>query len=163
LRNLSNIIEKVKAAWSLRNRTYAIAAVRRAQWRYHHGKPMKRWTMLERIRRGAAMTAVLLTGCAGWGGFNAPSLSALEQVCGAPSDYGAETATVYPALLDAYVAYRHGRLSQSDYCGFQASIAREHAALAAGGSAKAGWADFINDARAKALSWRAAVDPTLRG
>ena len=120
--------------------------------------------MFEQIRRGAAVTAALLAGCAGWGGFNAPSLGALQQVCGAPSDYGAETATVYPALLDAYVAYRHGRLSQGDYCGFQTSIAREHAALAAGGSAaSAGWADFINDARAKALSWRAAVDPTLRG
>ena len=120
--------------------------------------------MLERIRRSAAVTAVLLTGCAGWDGFNAPSLGALEQVCGASADYGAETPTVYPALLDAYVAYRHGRLSQTEYCGFQASIAREHATVAAGGAtASAGWADFINDARAKALSWRAAVDPTLRG
>lgn len=118
--------------------------------------------MLERIWPGAAVTVVLLTGCAGWGGFNAPSLSALEQVCGASSDYGAETVTIYPAMLDAYVAFRHGRLSQSEYCGFQASIAREHATLA-GGAASAGWADFINDARAKALSWRAAVDPTLRG
>jgi len=120
--------------------------------------------MLERIRRGAAVAAVLLTGCAGWDGFSTPSLGALEQVCGASADYGAQTATVYPAVLDAYVAYRHGRLSQNEYCGFQTSIAREHATLAAGGaSASTGWADFINDARAKALSWRAAVDPTLRG
>ena len=120
--------------------------------------------MLEWIGRSAAVTAVLLTGGAGWGGFDAPSLSALEQVCGATADYGAETPTVYPALHDAYVAFRHGRLTQAEYCGFQTSIAREHATLTAGGAARTdGWADFINDARAKALSWRAAVDPTLRG
>lgn len=122
--------------------------------------------MRERNLCGAAvaMVVALLTGCAGWSGFNAPPLGTLEQACGAPTDYGAEAPAVYSAFSDAYVAYRHGRLSQGDYCGFQASVARQHGALAAGGpAASSTWTDFINDARAKALSWRAAVDPTLRG
>ncbi|GLU33029.1 hypothetical protein Busp01_28710 [Trinickia caryophylli] len=97
-------------------------------------------------------------------GPGAPSLSALEQVCGAQTDFGGDTQSVYSAYLDAYVAYRHGRLPQQAYCAFQSSIAERHAALAAAGpGARAQWADFFNDARARALSWRAAVDPSLRG
>lgn len=116
-------------------------------------------------KRGVwAVACVLLGGCAGVIGLGAPSLSALEQTCGTQADFGADTQSVYSAYFDAYVAYRHGRLPQPAYCAFQSSIAERHAALAAGGpDARAQWADFFNDARAKALSWRAAVDPSLRG
>lgn len=112
--------------------------------------------------RAAVISTVLLAGCAGMLGAGAPSLSALEQVCGTGTDYGADTPAVYSAYLDAYVAYRHGRLTQADYCAFQTSVARRHAQSPTS-TTGSGWADFMNDARARALSWRASVDPTLRG
>ena|ERR1700738_1513201 len=114
---------------------------------------------------GAAAVVVLAAGCAaGVAGFGAPPLTALEAQCGAQTDYGPDAPTVYSALLDAYVAYRHGRIGKSDYCAFQASISQQHAALVSGGpGARPAWAAFFNDARVKAIDWRAAIDPSLRG
>jgi hypothetical protein len=114
---------------------------------------------------GAAAALVLVAGCAaGVAGFGVPSLTELEAPCGAQADYGADTPAVYSTLLDAYVAYRHGRIAKADYCAFQASISQQHAALESGGpGARPAWAAFFNDARVKAIDWRAAVDPSLRG
>jgi hypothetical protein len=112
----------------------------------------------------AVAAALLAAGCAGGVGFGAPPLSALEAQCGAQTDYGPDTPAVYSALLDAYVAYRHRRITQSDYCDFQASIAQQHTALMSGGpAARPAWVDFFNEARVTAIDWRAAVDPSLRG
>jgi hypothetical protein len=113
----------------------------------------------------AVAVALLAAGCAGVLGFGAPPLSELEAQCGVQmTDYGPDTPAVYSALLDAYVAYRHRHITQSEYCAFQASIAQQHAALMSGGpGARRAWADFFNDARVKAIDWRAPVDPSLRG
>ena len=121
--------------------------------------------------RGLGMigVAAVLAGCVGTpsvnGGFGAPSLAALQEMCGAqPANYGDDAQPVYSALYDAYVASRHGRISKPDFCSFQTAIARQYAALGAGGPSTRGqWASFFNEQRARALSWRAAVDPTLRG
>lgn len=116
----------------------------------------------------AVAAAVLLAGCVGTpslnGGFGAPSLVALQAMCSAqPVNYGDDAQPVYSALFDAYVASRHGRISKPDFCAFQASIAQQYSALGAGsGGTRGQWATFFNEQRAKALSWRAAVDPTLR-
>ncbi|MEX3956653.1 hypothetical protein [Trinickia sp. EG282A] len=115
---------------------------------------------------GVVLAVVLATGCAaGVAGFGAPPLSALQAQCGGlQADYGADAPAVYSALLDAYVGYRHRRVTQADFCAFQNSIAERHAALVAGGSdARPAWAEFFNEARVKAINWRAAVDPSLRG
>jgi hypothetical protein len=115
-------------------------------------------------RSAAVVVALLAGGCVGVVGLGAPPLSALEAQCGAQTDYGPDAPAVYSALLDAYVAYRHGRITQSDYCAFQTSIARQHAALISGGpAARSAWANFFNEARVTAIEWREAVDPSLRG
>jgi hypothetical protein len=112
--------------------------------------------------------AAVLAGCVGTpglnGGWGAPSFAALQEMCGAqPADYGEDAQPVYSAFFDAYVASRHGRISKPDFCAFQAGIAQQYATLGAGGgAARSQWAVFFNEQRAKALSWRAAVDPTLR-
>ncbi|MEA3119769.1 MAG: hypothetical protein QOI13_3039 [Paraburkholderia sp.] len=120
---------------------------------------------MRRFGWGGAVAAVVLTaGCAGVAGFGAPPLAALQAQCGAQADYGADAPAVYSALLDAYVAYRHARIDKAGYCAFQASISRQHAALLSGGPrARPAWAAFFNDARVKAIDWRAAIDPSLRG
>ncbi|HLX02084.1 MAG TPA: hypothetical protein VKS80_08180 [Trinickia sp.] len=116
----------------------------------------------------AASAAALLAGCVGTpslnGGFGAPSLVALQEMCGAEAvNYRDDAQPVYSTLFDAYVATRHGRISKPDFCAFQASIAQRYSALGSGGGETRGqWATFFNEQRAKALSWRAAVDPTLR-
>jgi hypothetical protein len=100
------------------------------------------------------------------GGLGAPSFSQLQQMCdGAAPNYGADARSVYSTLLDAYVAERHKRLSKEEYCAFQTSIAQQYTALGASSDPKARsqWASFFNDQRAKAISWRADVDPMLRG
>lgn len=113
---------------------------------------------------GALAAVALVTGCAGMMGFGAPPLSALQAQCDARADYGADAPAVYSALLDAYVGYRHRRITQADFCSFQASIAEQHATLVAGGpTARPAWAEFFNAARVKAIDWRAAVDSSLRG
>ncbi|WP_174769859.1 hypothetical protein [Paraburkholderia hayleyella] len=116
-------------------------------------------------------TAVLLVGCVSTpelrGTWGAPSVGALQQGCAnvASVDYGIDEQSVYSLLFDAYVARRRGRVSQDDYCAFQASIAQYYTAMKASGSAQArnDWAAYLLAQRVKALSWRASVDPTLRG
>jgi hypothetical protein len=111
----------------------------------------------------ACAGAVLASGCAGVFG-SGQSFAALQASCGARVDYGADAQSVYATLFDAYVAYRHGRLSAADYCAFDNGIASRYRMRSAGGpDAQRAWADYFNAQRVKALDWRAPVDPTLRG
>ncbi len=112
----------------------------------------------------------LLAGCVGTptlsGTFGAPSFASLQEMCGAqPADYGSDAQSMYSTLFDAYVATRHQRLSKEDYCAFQASLAQQYAALgkSTDPQSRDQWAAFFLDQRAKAITWRAAVDSTLRG
>ncbi len=118
----------------------------------------------------AAGALALLAGCVGTppltGGWGAPSFAVLQTQCGgAEADYGADAQPVYSALYDAWVAKRHGGLTGAQFCAFGRELAARHAALGArdDAAARGAWADYFNGERAKALSWRAAVDPTLRG
>ena len=95
----------------------------------------------------------------------APSFGALQEMCGSRRSTTAPDAqAVYSTLFDAYVAFKRNGLSKERFCAFQAAIAQRHAAYAAnpGPQAQSAWANFFLDQRAQALSWRAAVDPTLR-
>ncbi|MEM5327457.1 hypothetical protein VSR34_12740 [Paraburkholderia sp. JHI2823] len=121
--------------------------------------------------RGIAMigAAILVAGCVGAppgpeGGGRAPSLAALQQMCGQTADFGAYAPGVYSAILDAWVANRRGRLPQDQFCGFQVALAQQYAALGKSTEPEAHsqWVKFLNAQRAQALSWRAAADPTLR-
>ncbi|PMS21319.1 hypothetical protein C0Z18_08210 [Trinickia dabaoshanensis] len=112
--------------------------------------------------------AVWLTGCGCAGVLpSGASFATLRAGCGADAagtDYGADAQSVYSTLFDAYVAYRHRRLSQADYCAFESDIASHYRGRAAGGpDAQAAWAGYFNAQRVKAIDWRAQVDPTLRG
>jgi len=116
-----------------------------------------------------ALGALMLGGClstpdlSGSGG--APSLAALQSMCGATAvDYGTDAQGVYSAFFDAYVAQKRGKLPKEQFCAFQAGIAGQYATFAASRTvaAQSVWATFFADQRAQALSWRAAVDPTLR-
>jgi hypothetical protein len=118
---------------------------------------------------GGALGALMLGGCVSTpdmsGSKGAPSLVALQSMCGtAAVDYGTDAQDVYSAFFDAYVAQKRGKLPKDRFCAFQAGIAGQHAALAANRTAEAqsAWATFFGDQRAQAISWRAAVDPTLR-
>jgi hypothetical protein len=111
----------------------------------------------------------LLAGCVSspslTGTMGAPSFVSLQQMCSAQTvDYGNDAQNVYAAMFDAYVANRHGKLSKDDFCAFQASIAQRYASEAASSDPQVRnqWVTFFTDQRARALSWRAAVDPTLR-
>jgi hypothetical protein len=113
--------------------------------------------------------ALMVTGCVSTpdmsGSRGAPSLSALQSMCGATAvDYGADAQSVYSAFFDAYVAQKRGKLPKDQFCAFQAGIANQYATFAANRTAQAqsAWATFFADQRAQALSWRASVDPTLR-
>ncbi|HEX3635164.1 MAG TPA: hypothetical protein VHV99_06685 [Paraburkholderia sp.] len=113
--------------------------------------------------------AALLTGCVSSPSLNgtmgAPSFASLQQMCSAqPVDYGNDAQGVYATLFDAYVANRRGKLSKDDYCAFQASLAQRYASqgVSTDPQVRNQWVAFFIDQRAKALSWRAAVDPTLR-
>jgi hypothetical protein len=113
--------------------------------------------------------AALLTGCVSSPSLNgtmgAPSFESLQLMCTAQAvDYGKDAQGVYAALFDAYVANRRGRLSKDDFCAFQASIAQRHASegMSSDPQVRNQWVEFFLDQRAKALSWRSAVDPTLR-
>ncbi|HEV3424088.1 MAG TPA: hypothetical protein VG105_09975 [Paraburkholderia sp.] len=121
--------------------------------------------------RGVLMVGAvaLLAGCVSTpslnGSMGAPSFAALQQMCSAsPVDYGSDAQSVYTTFFDAYVANRRGKVSRDDYCAFQTSIAQQYSALGASSDPQARnrWAAFFLDQRAKAISWRAAVDPTLR-
>ena len=113
--------------------------------------------------------ATLLAGCVGTpslsGSMGAPSFAALQQMCSAaPVNYASDAQSVYTTFYDAYVANRHGKVSTADYCSFQSAIAQNYTRLGASSDpqARSQWAAFFLDQRAKAISWRAAVDPTLR-
>jgi hypothetical protein len=118
---------------------------------------------------GGVLGALMLGGCMSTpdmsGSTGAPSLVALQSMCGTTAvDYGADAQGVYSAFFDAYVAHKRGKLPKDRFCAFQAGIAGQHAVFAASRTAEAqsAWATFFADQRAQALSWRAAVDPTLR-
>ncbi|WP_322070812.1 hypothetical protein [Paraburkholderia bannensis] len=127
--------------------------------------------------RGLAMIGAMVlvaattAGCANTsglpGGWRAPAFADLQQMCGAQqADYGADAQAVYSAVYDAYVANRHGKLPQDQFCGFQAGLAQHYSASAANaGDAQArnAWVAYLNAQRAQALTWRASADPTLRG
>ncbi|MFL9961480.1 hypothetical protein PQR02_10295 [Paraburkholderia sediminicola] len=121
--------------------------------------------------RGLLMigATALLAGCVSSpsldGTFGAPSFEALQQMCTAQTvDYGQDAQGVYAAMFDAYVATRRGRVSKDEFCAFQASIAQRHASegVSTDPQVRNRWVEFFTEQRAKALSWRAAVDPTLR-
>ena len=119
-----------------------------------------------RIWMTAGALAVL-AGCAAGtpplgGNWRAPSFAALQTSCGgAARDWGADAQPVYSALYDAYVAKRYRGLSDSNYCSFVNELSARYVAPDAVG--RSGWVTYLNEARANAISWRAAVDPTLRG
>lgn len=121
--------------------------------------------------RGILMigAVTLLAGCVGSpslsGTMGAPSFASLQQMCSAQTvDYGSDAEGVYVTLFDAYVASRRGKLSKDDYCAFQTSIAQRYTAQGTSGDPQVRnqWVAYFIDQRAKAISWRAAVDPTLR-
>ncbi|MBN3792417.1 hypothetical protein [Burkholderia sp. Ac-20353] len=119
-----------------------------------------------RIGMWAGALAVMLAGCGGMpplgGSWRAPSFADLQTSCGGTArDWGVDAQPVYSMLYDAYVAKRYRGLSEPDYCTFVNELSVRYAAP--GAPARAGWVTYFNDARAKAVSWRAAVDPTLRG
>jgi hypothetical protein len=116
-----------------------------------------------------ALGALMLAGCISTpdvsGSRGAPSLAALQSMCGTTAvDYGTDAQGVYSAFFDAYVAQKRGKLPKQQFCAFQAGIAGQYATFAASRTAEAQstWATFFADQRAQALSWRATVDPTLR-
>jgi len=111
----------------------------------------------------------LLAGCVSTpslnGSLGAPSFAALQQMCSAAQvDYGNEAQSVYTTFYDAYIANRRGKVSTADYCAFQTSIAQHYSTLGTSSDPQARnqWTAYFLDQRARALSWRAAVDPTLR-
>ena len=119
---------------------------------------------------GTVGAVALLAGCVSTpslsGSLGAPSFAALQQICAAtPVDYGSEAQSVYTTFYDAYVANQRGKLSKDDYCAFQTAIAQHYTTLGTSSDPQARnqWAAFFLDQRAKAISLRAAVDPTLRG
>jgi hypothetical protein len=118
---------------------------------------------------GGALGALMLGGCVSTpdmsGSMGAPSLSALQSICGTTAvDYGPDAQNVYSALFDAYVAQKRGGLSKDQFCAFQTGIAGQHSTFTASRTteAQSAWATFFANQRAQAISWRAAVDPTLR-
>nr|WP_175800450.1 hypothetical protein [Burkholderia anthina] len=120
-----------------------------------------------RIGMWAGACAVVLAGCTVGtpplaGNWRAPSFVDLQTSCGgAARDWGADAQPVYSTLYDAYVAKRYRGLTQANYCAFVNELSTHYAAPDAAG--RAGWVAYFNGARAQAVSWRAAVDPTLRG
>ncbi|ADG16637.1 hypothetical protein QF000_005000 [Paraburkholderia atlantica] len=113
--------------------------------------------------------AALLAGCVSTpsleGTRGATSFEALQKMCSPQTvDYGHDAQIVYETFFDAYVANRRGRLSNDDFCAFQASIAQRHASEGTSSDPKVRnqWVEFFNEQRARAISWRATVDSTLR-
>ncbi|AIO65414.1 hypothetical protein [Burkholderia oklahomensis] len=117
----------------------------------------------------AAGAFALLAGCAGvpggFGNWGGPSFAGLQRTCGEVRDYGGDAQSVYSAMFDAWVAKRHGKLTDARFCAFESELAQRHAALgtSADPAERGRWLSYLNDARAQAISWRAAVDPSLRG
>ncbi|MFC0398304.1 hypothetical protein [Paraburkholderia rhizosphaerae] len=113
--------------------------------------------------------ATLVAGCVSTpsltGTRGAPSFEALQQMCGPQTvDYGQDAQSVYVAFFDAFVAYRRGRLTQDNFCGFQQSIAKQYTQYGTSSDPELRnrWVAFFNEQRALAITWRSAVDPTLR-
>lgn len=124
---------------------------------------------MRKLLLASALGVLMLSGCVSTpdmsGSMGAPSLSALQTMCGTTAaDYGTDAQSVYSALFDAYVAQKRGGLSKEQFCAFQAGIAGQHSVFTADRTtqAQSAWATFFANQRAQALSWRAAVDPTLR-
>lgn len=118
---------------------------------------------------GALSIALALAGCVSTPSLNgtlgAPSFADLQAMCASqPADYGSDAQSVYVTLFDAYVAHKRGGVSKADYCAFQTALAQRYAAQGASTdpAVRNQWVAFFNAQRVKALSWRAAVDPTLR-
>jgi hypothetical protein len=83
---------------------------------------------MRKLLVAGALGALVLGGCVSTpdmsGSMGAPSLSALQSMCGtAAVDYGVDGQSVYSALYDAYVAQKRGGLSKDQFCAFQAGIA----------------------------------------
>ncbi|MCC8403536.1 hypothetical protein LJ655_16840 [Paraburkholderia sp. MMS20-SJTN17] len=121
--------------------------------------------------RGLLMigAAAFLAGCVSTpsleGTRGATSFEALQLMCSPQTvDYGRDAQAVYETFFDAYVANRRGRLSKEDFCAFQAAIAQRHTSEATSSDPKVRnqWVAFFNEQRARAISWRASADPTLR-
>jgi hypothetical protein len=117
-----------------------------------------------------AGAAALLAGCVGTpslsGTMGAPSFASLQEMCGGQAlDYGKDAQPVYSTLFDAYVGSHHGKGSKEAYCAFQSELAQHYTAEGTSGDAQVRnqWVAYLTAQRAKALSWRATVDPTLRG
>ncbi|MGF6773065.1 hypothetical protein P3T18_005570 [Paraburkholderia sp. GAS199] len=122
-----------------------------------------------RVIGAAASLAAVLSGCVSSpslsGTAGAPSFVSLQQMCSAQTvDYGNDAQGVYAALFDAYVANRRGRLSKDDFCAFQTGLAQRYTSAGTSGDVQSRnqWVQFLTEQRARAISWRAAVDPTLR-
>jgi hypothetical protein len=128
------------------------------------------WTRGALAATGMIGAVALLAGCAGTpgnlsGSIGVPSFAALQEGCSAtPVDYGNDAQSVYTTFFDAYVASQRGKVSKADYCAFQTAIAQHYTTLGTSSdpAARNQWVAFFLDQRAKAISWRAAVDPTLR-
>jgi hypothetical protein len=172
-----NIFEKVKfglphyGAFSVRQVVRPMAQWRRTDDTFGSSSHFEVNLMRGLWITGAAAlsAAIALTACVSTPSLNgttgAPSFADLQTMCSAqPVDYGNDAQSVYVTLFDAYVASKRGGLSKADYCTFQGAIAQRYSTLAASGDpqARLQWVEFFNAQRAKALSWRAAVDPTLR-
>jgi hypothetical protein len=119
---------------------------------------MRIWLIAGALAGLAGCTALPPLG----GSWRAPSLADLQTSCGGTArDWGADAQPVYSALYDAYVAKRRRGLSETNYCAFVNELSAQYATP--GAPNRAAWVGYFNAARAQALSWRAAVDPTLRG
>ncbi len=94
----------------------------------------------------AAGALALLAGCAGgpagFGSWGGPSFAQLQRGCGDVRDYGDDARSVYSAVFDAWVAKRHGKLTDARFCAFENELAQRHAALGtnadAGGGGRGG-------------------------
>lgn len=117
-----------------------------------------------------AGATALLAGCVGTpslsGTVGAPSFASLQEMCGGQAlDYGKDAQSVYSMLFDAYIGSHRGKGSKEAYCAFQTELAQHYTTEGASGDAQVRnqWVAYLTTQRAKALSWRATVDPTLRG
>jgi hypothetical protein len=113
--------------------------------------------------------AVLVAGCISTpsltGTTGARSFAALQEACNMqPVDYGNDAQSVYTVIFDAHVASRRGRISNEEFCAFQNGLAQQYTKLGKSSdpAARDQWVTFFNLQRAKAISWRASVDPSLR-
>ncbi|WP_335667756.1 hypothetical protein [Burkholderia pseudomallei] len=89
----------------------------------------------------AAGALALLAGCAGgpagFGSWGGPSFAQLQRGCGDVRDYGDDARSVYSAVFDAWVAKRHGKLTDVRFCAFENELAQRHAALGTNADAAA--------------------------